>query len=237
MYAIGAVLEEVEAFYHAAGRAYGREEPFLPHYLAERRRAREAGGISEDVLADIEYTSRTIMRLERAGADREAVDSLRDAVRLLARHEAETVYFGGQRRRDYAVGPPLDVRRVSMASPLDLATSIPPEYWTGGGLVLFISALERKFNAIERIRTERVDLAARRAERRADEREAQLREAQAQHELSRLRDRDSPEDERLLAEMPPQDPDFRLEAGEVAIEHPAQPGVPFDDVSEPPART
>lgn len=78
------------------------------------------------------------------------------------------------------------VRGLSMGSPLDFLAQIPPEYWTGGGFVLFLKAVERFFNMPQRIRTERIDLRARQAERRADERDAELREDRATRELEGL---------------------------------------------------
>lgn len=79
------------------------------------------------------------------------------------------------------------VRRLVMQSPLDLLAGIPAEYWTGGGFLLFLKALEKYFNLDGRIRIERVDLKAQQAERRADEREAELREERAARELEGLR--------------------------------------------------
>lgn len=66
--------------------------------------------------------------------------------------------------------------------------------------MLFLAALERYFNMDGRVRTERVDLKAKRAERRADEAEAELREERARCELDGLRSRDT---------------SFRLVSGEV----------------------
>jgi hypothetical protein len=84
------------------------------------------------------------------------------------------------------------LRRLTLGSPLDLVAHIPADYWKGGGFILFLLALERRFNMVGRIRTERVDLRARRAERRADEREAELREERAARELEGLRQDDQP---------------------------------------------
>ncbi len=103
------------------------------------------------------------------------------------------------------------IRRLNLGSPLDLLAHIPPEYWKGGGFILFLAAVERRFNMVERIRTERVELRARRAERRADEREAELREERAARQLEGLRQ---------------EDPPFQLIAGEV---------LPDDDDPHPPS--
>jgi hypothetical protein len=100
---------------------------------------------------------------------------------------------GGPARRTASISPPpnaLRCRQLSMGSPLDVLANIPPEYWmgSGGGLMLFLAALERRFNMVERIRTERIDLRAKRAERRADELEAELRRERAARELAGLRE-------------------------------------------------
>jgi hypothetical protein len=100
-----------------------------------------------------------------------------------------------RRRRDYeyrpgALLPPehaMRVQHLSMGSPLDLLASIPPEYWRAGGFALFLKAIELYFNIPERIRTERIDLKARQTYRRADEREAEVREERAARELEGLR--------------------------------------------------
>lgn len=81
---------------------------------------------------------------------------------------------------------PIRLRRLSMASPLDVLAYIPAAYCVGASLLKFLKALETYFNMPERIRTERIDLKAKQAERRADEREAELREAHAARELEGL---------------------------------------------------
>lgn len=84
------------------------------------------------------------------------------------------------------------VRRLSMESPLELVALIPSAYCVGYALEWFLRSLEERFNMAERIRTERVDLKAKRAERRADAREAEVREARAARELAGLRQEGGP---------------------------------------------
>lgn len=102
-------------------------------------------------------------------------------------------------RRPYGphpMSPPanaMHVRRLSMGSPLDLLAHIPPDYWKeAGGFLLFLTAVERFFNMPDRIRTQYIDRRAKRAERRADEREAELREERAARQLEGLRREDAP---------------------------------------------
>jgi hypothetical protein len=105
------------------------------------------------------------------------------------------------------------VSRLTHGSPLDLLAHIPADYWMGGGFVLFLGALERRFNMAERIRTERVDLAAKRAERRADEREAELREARAARQLEGLEQEDAPF-QLTSGQVLPEDDDVQPTSGE-----------------------
>lgn len=129
----------------------------------------------------------------------------------------EYLYWARTRRRgrgyEYRSGallPPehaMRVQHLSMRSPLDLVASIPPEYWQAGGFLLFLKAVEAYFNMPQRIRTERIDLKARQAERRAEQREAELREERAARELQGLRHEDAPfvlVDGELRPEDPPQ---------------------------------
>ena len=109
-----------------------------------------------------------------------------------------------------------------MGSPLDLVLSIPPEYWTGGGLFLFLTAVEKKFNVVERIRTERAEQAAQRAEARAREREAELREAAAERQLSELRSQ-MLNAESQVSGFDDADVAFQLQRGDLAPEREATP--------------
>jgi hypothetical protein len=98
-------------------------------------------------------------------------------------------------RRAALTPPPhaLRVSRLHMGSwPLDVLAQIPPDYWKAGGFTLFLAAVEHRFNMVGRIRTERAELKAKRAQARADEREAEVREAHAARELEGLRATDGP---------------------------------------------
>jgi hypothetical protein len=112
---------------------------------------------------------------------------LEDAYYLLYRLERERLK---RRQRSLALGVPehaLRVRKMSMGSPWDLVAYIPTAYAAGQGLLWFLRAVEERWNARDRIRTEQADLEARRAERRADEVEAEVREERARRELEGLR--------------------------------------------------
>lgn len=77
-----------------------------------------------------------------------------------------------------------------------LPDEVPPElvaylactYFAVFMLLQFLRALEECFNMIGRIRAERLELDARRAEAKADAREAELREERAARELAGLRE-------------------------------------------------
>jgi hypothetical protein len=101
---------------------------------------------------------------------------------------------------------------------LELVLSIPPSYWVGGTTFLvFLGSLEKRFNMVGRIRTERAELAAKRATSRAEAREAEVREAEAQQTLIALRERErqeqSEDEERLLEGLVPGQRQFELETG------------------------
>jgi hypothetical protein len=120
------------------------------------------------------------------------------------------------------------VRSLHMGSPLDFVASIPSEYWTGGGFVLFLTAVEAKFNFVSRIRTERAQLAAQRAQAGADEREAQVRDVRAQRALEELQRRDELAEElheEVAGLADPKAP-FQLESGTLDIEDDEKPGLP-----------
>src|SRR5690349_16515142 len=183
-YEVAAVLEDLEALYAAVPKAAAVEEPVRGHVLAEHRSRIDAAlGLSDFALAEIEYRIRALGHLEALGADQRTIELMRAAVQGVAQSEARRAYEGGDPAPLMASSreaiSQLDVRQISMASPLQLLVGIPFEYWAGPSFLLFLAAVERRFNMIGRIRTERVDLAARRAERYADKREAQVREEAA----------------------------------------------------------
>src|SRR6185312_1147386 len=205
------------------------EQPLLPVFVAQRQaQSGQRLGLSDDVLSEIERGTRAIAGLEREGADEATIDSLRTAVSLLARRQTETIYFGSSPALSRTVPRvPLRVRRVSMSSPLELVTSIPPEYWTGGGVALFLTAIERKFNFVKRIRTERLELDARQAKARADVSEGEIRDAEAQRALQQLRQRDSGTDDGQLVGLQDQRTAFQLEEGVLSREDPDRCGQPL----------
>lgn len=218
-YELAAVLEDLEALYAAVPKAASAEEPVQRHILAEHRsRADEALGLPDSALAEVEYRVRALNRLEELGADRRTTELLRAAVQGLAESEAQRAHEGRRLAPPDAApaaGQPLEVRRVSMASPLALIVSIPFEYWAGPSFLLFLAALERRFNMVGRIRTEKADLAARRAERRADEREAQVREKAAEQTLVRLREQGPDYESPLLRGLEPGQQQFELRTAEL----------------------
>lgn len=196
---IASVLEDLEGLYRAVPAAMALGVPVVELLAAYHvARAESAAG--------------------RLPVDRYALRP------YLSLPEVEEFLFWSRsrrRRREYeyrpgALQPPEHVMRVqhlSMGSPLDLLASIPSEYWQAGGFALFLKAVEAYFNMPQRIRTERVDLKARQAERRADEREAQLREERARRELDGLARDDGP---------------FRLVDGEVRPDDEPETDGPTD---------
>lgn len=83
---------------------------------------------------------------------------------------------------------PLRFRRVSFGSPLTLVSEIPWQHFiVGGGVWVFVKAVDHLFNAPQRISTEGARLRAEEAGYRADERENELREAAALDMLTTLR--------------------------------------------------
>jgi hypothetical protein len=223
------VLGDVEALYHAARSAREGEQPLLPLFVAQRQTQSGArSGLSDELLSEIERGTRAIAGLERDGADEDTVESLRAAVSLLARRQTEAIYLGTAPALSRPVPRiPLHVRSVSMSSPLELVTSIPPEYWTGGGVALFLTSIERKFNFVKRIRTERLELDARQAKARADVSQEELRDAEAQRALQQLRQRDPQTEDRQLAGLQDQRTAFQLEGGALSREDPDRPGQPL----------
>lgn len=175
---IAQLLEDVEAMYRAAPAAAALGLPVAE--LVRDFRAARADSLIDDL--DFPIDPREWSRLRRR----------------LPFPEFEEFFFlierAGRRGRDARYGSlpmtpehPLRVRELSMRSPLDFLAYIPAEYWQGGGFLLFLAAIERYFNMDGRIRTERLDLRAKRAERRADEAEAEVREERARRELDGLR--------------------------------------------------
>jgi hypothetical protein len=222
------VIGDVEALYHAARRAVDARQPLLPIFVAERQAQAAQVGFSDEILAEIERGTRAIRALEREGADPDTIVPLRYAVGQLAVRQARAI-----ERDERPALPrllpdiPLHARRLSMASPLKVITSIPPEYWTGGGLALFLTAIERKFNFVKRIRTERLELAAREAKARADVSQAELRDTYARRVLQQLERRDAVVDDRQLEGIEVERPAFRLEEGVLSPEDPERPGHPL----------
>jgi hypothetical protein len=109
--------------------------------------------------------------------------------------ELQYLAYRWRRERNQAYGQwslyppenPMQVRRLTLGSPLEFWSYIPAAYCAGFMLTRFLRALEERFNMADRIRTERLDLEARRAEREADTREAEVREERAARELAGLR--------------------------------------------------
>jgi hypothetical protein len=214
-----ALLLDLQALYFAGRAAAQAEQDVLPFYREESRLLlSESRGSADDLVAEVEYLDRAARRLELQGADVELWGPLRDSARILARRVANGVIYPETflpepaRRR---IAPRL--RRMSMGSPFDVVLSIPAEYWTGGGLFLFLTAVEKKFNAVERIRTERAEEAANRAEAQARQREAEVREAMAQRQLAQLRAQMQHADSRVEGLEDP-NAAFQLRKGELVVE-------------------
>jgi len=216
LHEVAGVMEDIEAAYYTAHR-FTRDEnlarqgafSFATAFNAEKLALSGGGGFSEDVLAEVEYTSRAIQRLERSGAEEWVLGRLRNGLEALLDQQNVQLRFGQLPGRVATPVAPLEMRRLSMASPLDILVGIPPEYWKGGGLVLFLAALESRFNMVGRIRVERANL-------RADLREAELRErtaARALEELEHGGDVRPP-----VPELEQPDAPFQLEEGEVRAE-------------------
>lgn len=177
------MLEDLEGLYRAAPAARALGVPvadlLAQYYMVRADAARPWAPWPIDARA-----SRRLRRLPSP-----ELEEFLYLTSRLWRSEPERRY---PRQALFAPENAIRVRRLTLGSPLDLLAHIPADYWMGGGFVLFLRALERRFNMVERIRTERVDLAAKRAERRADEREAELREARAARQLEGLEQEDAP---------------------------------------------
>jgi hypothetical protein len=223
------LMEDVEGLYFAAHDAFTQERPLLPLFLAERRARRGAAeGFSDELLAEIEYAARAVSRLEAAGANPDVLSRLHHGAELLAERQLQEVYWGRQHGGSLSAAAPFKVRKLSMASPLDVVLSIPSEYWMGGGVVLFLDALERKFNVLDRIRTEKAELAARRASAKADEAAAEYREIQVRQAIDALRHREE-RPARSVEGIDGEPAPFQLETGTVSVEHPERPGSSVQD--------
>lgn len=114
------------------------------------------------------------------------------------------------------------VTRVTYASPLEILHQIPWEYTAGGGIIVFLRAIERWFNLHRRIRVESARLRAAEAEAWAAEMEAQLRASRALADLHALRGGEASPfqliDGSLAFEDEPPDPD--------SADEPADPDAP-----------
>lgn len=158
----------------------------LADYKAERLEAALAD-LAQPEFAELDASfGRMFERWERTYGRRGYPPDLEDAYYLLYRLERDRFK---RRQRRLALGVPehaLRVRSMSMSSPWDLLAYIPTAYAAGQGLLLFLRAIEERFNMRGRIQTERVELEAERAERRADQAEAEVREERARGELQGL---------------------------------------------------
>lgn len=186
---IASTLEDIEGLYRVTPVATALGLP-VADLLTDYRLARaEAAAYDESAFHLDEYEERLARALKRFDR-RPSYPSyeLEDAIYLLSRLDRERLLRRHRPRLLLEPEHAMRLQRIHMESPLELLSRIPAEYWTAGGFFLFLRALEARFNMVERIRTERVDLRARRAERRADEREADVREERAARELEGLRD-------------------------------------------------
>jgi hypothetical protein len=227
-YEFATLFEDVEALYLAAPEALAAEQPVARHFALQHQiRMRQLLGSPNSLLAEIEYRARALQQLEAAGAPEDALIRLRYALRRLTEADAERAEgFRLESRQTY---PALSLQRVSMQSPAELVTSIPAAYWAASGtsLLLFLGAIERRFNMVGRIRAERAELAARR-------REAEVEEARALRILKELRGRDEREEMADRSELldglaaAPQDQPFELEEGELGFAETAR-----DSTTEP----
>jgi hypothetical protein len=188
---IGSVLEAMEGLYRAAPASAALGVP-IADLLAAHHMARAE--------ATVGYLSPDWYELPPWLSPAE-FDEMLDLLSRARRRGERRWTKPGRLGRDFlGYGPPslpppenaMRVRRLSMGSPLDFVAHIPAEYWQAGGFILFLKAVEAFFNMPQRIRTERIDLRARQAERRATERESELREERAARELDGLRRVDVP---------------------------------------------
>jgi len=218
-YEFAALFEDVEALYLAVPEAIAAEQPVAHHFeLQHQFRMRQLFGSPNTLLAEIEYRARALQQLEAAGAPEEALGALRYALRALAEADVERI-ARGPLPESKPTSSGLLLQRVSMQSPAELVTSIPAAYWAASGtsLLLFIGAIEKRFNMVGRIRTESRELSARR-------RKAEVEEAQALRVLEELREQE--ESGRIAARSPmlgglaaaAHDRPFELEEGELGLD-------------------
>ncbi|HEX6753843.1 MAG TPA: hypothetical protein VF093_09705 [Solirubrobacterales bacterium] len=217
-YEFAALFEDVEALYLAVPEALAAEQPVARHFALQHQiRTRQLLGSSDSLLAEIEYRARALRQLETAGAPEDALRNLRHALSRLTEADVERV-AEGSRPESRQAHSGLSLQRVSMQSPAELVASIPAAYWAASGtsLLLFLGAIERRFNMVGRIKAERAELAARR-------RKAEVEETRALRVLKELRERDESEE---MANRPqlldglaatPQDRLFELEEGELGL--------------------
>lgn len=212
------LLWELQALYFAARAAREQEQNLLPVYREELRIVVGEHRSLDDLVAEVEYLDRAARRLRLGDAGPDVWEPLSHSAGLLARQIVNGVAYPREFLPDNArrrIAPRL--RRMSMGSPFDIVMSIPAEYWTGGGLFLFLTAVEKKFNVVGRIRTERAEESAKQAEARAREGEAEVREVTAQIELSQLRAR-MQEAGNQVEGLEDSSAAFQLQSGELVVE-------------------
>ena len=229
-YEFAALFEDVEALYLAVPEALETEQPVARHFSSQHQiRMRQLFGSPNSLLAEIEYRARALQQLETAGAPEDALITLRYSLRRLTEADVERVARGSQPEALQTYSG-LSLQRVSMQSPAELVTSIPAAYWaaSGASLLLFLGAIERRFNMVGRIKTERAELAARR-------RKAEVEEKQALRVLRELRERDESEEMANGSELldglaaAPQDRPFELEEGELGLAEEARDAATESD--------
>jgi hypothetical protein len=220
-YEFAALFEDIDALYLAVPEALAAEQPVARHFELQRQiRLRQLLGSPNSLLAEIEYRARALQQLEASGAPEEALRALRYALRLLTETDVERI-AGNPRREPPELSSGLLLQRISMQSPAELVMSIPAAYWAASGtsLLLFLGALERRFNMVGRIKTERAELAARQLG-------AEVKEAKALRALKELRQKDADEETETQSEMlgelaaSSQDRPFELEEGELGFAEP-----------------
>jgi len=210
-----ALFEDVEALYLAVPEALDADQPVARHLARQQEaRIRQMLGSPNALLGEIEYRARALQQLEVAGAPDRALMPLRYALARLAETDVERVAEGPWPKAE-KISSGLTLERVSMRSPAEIVLSIPVAYWAASAtsLLLFLEAIERRFNMRGRIRTERTELTARR-------RKAEVETARAERVLEQLRELDVRGEEAPHAEMldglqAPEDRPFELEEGEL----------------------
>jgi len=236
-YEFAALFEDMEALYFATPEALAAEQPVARHFaLQHQARMQQLFGSPNSLLAEIEYRARALQHLETVGAPEDSLARLRHALRLLT--EADLRQVAGIPRPEAEatqIDSGLSLQRVSMQSPAELVTAIPVAYWAASGtsLLLFLGAIERRFNMVGRIRTERAELAARRLK-------AEVEEERALRVLEELRERD--EDGETVSRSglldglaaAPRDRPFELEEGELGFADTARDAGSETEPDQPP---